>query len=211
MQAIMTPWVNEGFFADVAVLVEGEDDRAAILGAAVRRGIDLESKGVAVIPCGGKHSIDRPFLVFSGLGIPTYIVFDADTGKAGEDAKSSAKANRALQRLIGCGNVKDFPDTQVASNYAVFQTNLNAMVRDAVGEKIYESVALEFIERHGYPKTEQCRKSPAFICKVLEEADKANVRFVELEGIIDRVLAMVPPSATSTASVEPEAIAGPLA
>ena len=27
LQAVMTPWVNEGFFADVAVLVEGEDDR----------------------------------------------------------------------------------------------------------------------------------------------------------------------------------------
>ena len=31
LRSIMTPWVNEGFFADTVVLVEGEDDRAAIL------------------------------------------------------------------------------------------------------------------------------------------------------------------------------------
>jgi hypothetical protein len=54
LHCIMTPWMNEGFFADVAVLVEGEDDRAAILGAATQRKIDLESLGAAIIPCGGK-------------------------------------------------------------------------------------------------------------------------------------------------------------
>lgn len=30
MQAVMTPWMNEGFFADVVVMVEGEGDRAAL-------------------------------------------------------------------------------------------------------------------------------------------------------------------------------------
>ena len=33
LQAIMTPWMNEGFFADVAVLVEGEDDAGGKVGA----------------------------------------------------------------------------------------------------------------------------------------------------------------------------------
>ena len=37
----MTPWMGEGFFADVVVLVEGEDDRAAILGYANRRNMIL--------------------------------------------------------------------------------------------------------------------------------------------------------------------------
>ncbi|GAI99829.1 unnamed protein product, partial [marine sediment metagenome] len=64
MVAIMTPWINEGYFADVAVLVEGEDDRSAIIGTALSMGIDLEAEGIAIIPCGGKENIDRPFLVF---------------------------------------------------------------------------------------------------------------------------------------------------
>jgi hypothetical protein len=54
IQTIMTPWMNEGFFADVAILVEGEDDRAAILGIAIANGLELEGKGFSVIPCAGK-------------------------------------------------------------------------------------------------------------------------------------------------------------
>ena len=53
----MTPWMSEGFFADVAVLVEGEDDRAAILGVAKSKGIDLESSGIAVIPAAEKPAL----------------------------------------------------------------------------------------------------------------------------------------------------------
>ena len=41
--------MNEGFFADVVVLVEGESDRAWILVAALAKGRDLETEGYAVI------------------------------------------------------------------------------------------------------------------------------------------------------------------
>ena len=81
----MTPWMSEGFFADVAVLVEGEDDRAAILGAAKAKGTELESNGFSIIPCGGKTSIDRPATIFRQLGIPVYLIWDAD--KEANDAK----------------------------------------------------------------------------------------------------------------------------
>ena len=56
----MTPWVNEGFFADIAVLVEGEADRAAILAIAESMEHELPSMGVAVIPCGGKDEFGSP-------------------------------------------------------------------------------------------------------------------------------------------------------
>ena len=42
LQSIMTPWMGEGFFADVVVLVEGEDDRAAILGFARSKECDFD-------------------------------------------------------------------------------------------------------------------------------------------------------------------------
>jgi putative ATP-dependent endonuclease of OLD family len=78
LKALMTPWMSEGFFADVAVLVEGEDDRAAILGVAAALGHNLESDGCSVIPCGGKKSLDRPALIFREVGIPVFIVWDGD-------------------------------------------------------------------------------------------------------------------------------------
>ncbi|MBU0718162.1 MAG: ATP-dependent endonuclease, partial [Planctomycetes bacterium] len=86
LQAVMTPWVNEGFFADVAVLVEGEDDRAAILGVAVSMGHNFDSAGISVIPCMGKNNLDRPLVIFRRLGIPVYVIWDGDHGAA--DAKA---------------------------------------------------------------------------------------------------------------------------
>ena len=65
LQAVMTPMVNEGFFADVAVLVEGEGDRAALLEAAQAMGCSLDAQGIAVIPCDGKGNLIRPLaLIF---------------------------------------------------------------------------------------------------------------------------------------------------
>ena len=45
LQTLMTPWMNEGFFADTVVLVEGEDDRAAVVGVAASMGHDFDSSG----------------------------------------------------------------------------------------------------------------------------------------------------------------------
>ena len=80
LQSVMTPWVNEGFFADAVVLVEGEGDQAAILAVAKSLGHDLSSMGIAVVPCGGKSCMDRPAMVFRNLGIRSYLVWDNDRG-----------------------------------------------------------------------------------------------------------------------------------
>ena len=78
LQSIMNPLMGEGFFADVVVLVEGEDDRAVILGYARSMNSDFDALGISVIPCSGKSSIDRPLLIFKQLGISVYVVWDGD-------------------------------------------------------------------------------------------------------------------------------------
>jgi predicted ATP-dependent endonuclease of OLD family len=85
LHAIMTPRINEGFFADTVVLVEGEDDYAAIVGMARVMKKDLESIGVSIIPVGGKRSLDRPAIIFKEFGIRVYMLWDSDGGK-GETA-----------------------------------------------------------------------------------------------------------------------------
>lgn len=64
LKTLMTPWMNEGFFADVAVFVEGEEDRAAVLGIANAMDYDLESEGISVIPCMGKNNLCKPIAIF---------------------------------------------------------------------------------------------------------------------------------------------------
>lgn len=183
MVAIMTPWINEGYFADVAVLVEGEDDRSAIIGTALSMGIDLEAEGIAIIPCGGKENIDRPFLVFSEIGIPVYVVFDGDGHKAPQ--KRGDKTNRILQRLLCCSSIRDVPITEVTKKYATFENELDGFLRERIGEEIYTAIARRYIREFGYPGIDQCKKSPAFVFEIIEQAKKKGVVISELKQIIE--------------------------
>ena len=61
---LMTPWMNEGFFANTVALVEGESDQCVILEVARQIGVDFEKVGISVIPVGGKASLAIPFLIF---------------------------------------------------------------------------------------------------------------------------------------------------
>jgi predicted ATP-dependent endonuclease of OLD family len=96
LQTLMTPWMNEGFFAGVAVLVEGEDDRAAILGVARSKDYDFDSMEISVIPCMGKNNLDRPAAIFRQLQIPVYVVWDGDDG----DKDAKPEDNHRLLRLM---------------------------------------------------------------------------------------------------------------
>ena len=183
MVAIMTPWINEGYFADVAVLVEGEDDRSAIIGTALSMGIDLEAEGRAIIPCGGKENIDRPFLVFSEIGIPVYVVFDGDGHKAPKERGD--KTNRILQRLLCCSSIRDVPITEVTQKYATFENELDGFLRERIGEEIYTAIARRYIREFGYPGIDQCKKSPAFVCEIIEQAKKKGIVVPELQQIIE--------------------------
>lgn len=112
LQTLMTPWLNEGFFADVAVLVEGEEDRAAILGIATTLGHDLESIGISVIPCMGKLNLDRPTAIFSKLGIEVYAIWDGDHGAK----EPKPEDNHRLLRLFK-QSIEDWPE-KVTEHFA---------------------------------------------------------------------------------------------
>jgi len=187
MAALMTPWMNEGFFADVVVLVEGEDERSAILGAALSAGVDLEGKGIAVIPCGGKKSIDRPYLVFSKLGLPTYVIFDGDRGKD----ENHRAANRCLQRLLSVPEVKDAPPDQITRTHAIFEADLDTIIRSGVGEPIYTPTATQFMREHGYPDFDRCKKSPAFIEAVLARASEEGIQITDLQAIVNNIVGLL--------------------
>ena len=130
LQAVMTPWVNEGFFADVAVLVEGEDDRAAILGVAVAMGHNFDSDGISVIPCMGKNNLDRPLVIFRRLGIPVYVIWDGDHGR--KDAR--AEDNHRLLRLLGQSE-EDWP-CGVKDRHACFKIELETTLAEEIGKDL---------------------------------------------------------------------------
>lgn len=181
LRAVMTPWVNEGFFADVAVLVEGEDDRAAILGVAQSMGHDLDRLGVAVIPCGGKPNLDRPLAIFRRLGIPVYVVWDSDEGQPG----ASPGENRRLLRIMGQPE-EDWP-AGVHDAYACFEIRLENTLGQEIGTDTFERLLSNAQSQLGIPKRAQALKNPVVLARVVDEASKEGRTSETLRGIVEMI------------------------
>jgi hypothetical protein len=199
LRAIMTPWLAEGFFADIVVLVEGEDDRAAIAGVAQASSHDLERDGIAVIPCAGKKNLSRPSAIFTELQIPVYMVWDGD-GERGEsagvcpqcgrrlDRKPDPKDNHSLLRLVG-RNPEDWP-CYCEGKFACFKRDLNATLRDEIGCDLFDELLQRCQEKYGFSERTHALKNPALIAEVIQEARKKGKSSSTLESIVTKVLTL---------------------
>ena len=182
LQPLMTPWLNEGFFADTVVLVEGEQDRAAILAGARLRGADLDSKGISVIPCMGKNNLDRAALIFDSLGIATYIIWDSDEG--GRDCKP--EFNRCLLRIVGEAE-EDYPHA-VGEKHACFRKNLSHTLHEEIGDQTFRTLLLELQGEFGFFGSDQLEKNAFLLGRLLEKAQAGGSTSPTLISIVDRIL-----------------------
>jgi putative ATP-dependent endonuclease of the OLD family len=182
---IFTREVSEGFFADKVVLVEGVADKAAIHGAFAVHKRNPETEGIAIIDVGGKTNIDKPWVVFRRLGIPTYVVFDNDAGK--KEGNRKPNYNRFLQKLSGASTCEDFPEG-ISSGYAALKGDLERCLRDALGDK-WERIYAEICDEFGVERGDIC-KSPAVVRAVFSRgvAEGADFRiFQEIVRAVDEM------------------------
>ncbi len=184
LQAIMTPWMSEGFFADIVVLVEGEDDRAAILGVAKSMSYDFDSQGVTVIPCFGKANLDRPLVIFRQLGVPVYVVWDSDHN--GNNAKP--ESNRYLLRLLYQPE-EDWPDF-VGDSCACFKVKLEKTLEDEVGKNLFARSLSEAQGKFEIAKRYQALKNAAVIQHIIENAVSKGKTSKSLAKIVDSIMAL---------------------
>ena len=184
LQSMMTPWMGEGFFADLVVLVEGEDDRAAILGFAKARALDFDSQGISVIPCFGKSNIDRPLVIFDHLGISVYVLWDGDYGV--HDAKP--QDNRYLLRLLGRPE-QDWPHF-VEDKCACFKVNLERTLQDEMGSEFFTELLLEAQNHLGIAKKEHALKNPVILEYMVDKAASIGKTSVSLDSIVENIVAL---------------------
>lgn len=182
LKTIMTPWMNEGFFSDLVVLVEGEDDRAAILGMAIVEDIDFDSQGIAVIPCGGKTNIDRPLAIFKSLDILVYAIWDSDM-----DEEDGSVTNRLLLNLLDAPE-EDWP-SGVYEDYACFINNLDDSLRSEIGADLYDEIIKDCKEEFSIPKKSDAIKNPHVIAELIRRASKDGKKPETLEKIVEAILA----------------------
>lgn len=88
-------YINEVFFADKVVLVEGFSDKVACQLALEKLGIDIDLKNISIIECGSKTAIEPIAQILKHFNIKTYALLDAD---------AEAEIFK-LQQLLGEENV----------------------------------------------------------------------------------------------------------
>ena len=185
MQVLLTPWMNEGFFADVVVLVEGEGDRSALLAVAELEGRDMESMGICVVPCGGKRSLDRPTVVFRELGIPTYVIWDNDKGSG----DPRPEENRLLLRLVGA--VEQNWPAGVWTTHAALDGDLERVLKREISDKVFEELLRAQCGKFGMKK-KRAQKNPFILRSIIREANDRGLSSHTLSKIVNAIIQIHP-------------------
>lgn len=108
---------NEGFFARIVVLVEGQTEAYALPVYSLAAGSDFDSLGIAVVECGGKGQLDRLYRIFNELGIACYVLFDYDLGNADKGVRRDTDG---LLALLNGADIKDPEIAHVGDEFSCF-------------------------------------------------------------------------------------------
>jgi len=189
---VMTIAVNEGFFASTVVVVEGLSDVGVLWKLQEVMKQNWHARGIAVVPAIGKENLDRPVVVFRGLAIPTYFIFDGDSKHKGgkKDKEEQAKSrNVRYQRMAGVEPV-EFPVTQSHQEWAVYSNDLETEMKDAVGSSVFEELAQQAADDLHYDGTSQLLKNIEGAARVIELIYSVGKRVPVLETIVEQITAL---------------------
>jgi putative ATP-dependent endonuclease of the OLD family len=147
----LQPGIAEMFFARVPVLVEGLEDVSYITTELHLGGqwSEFRRLGCHLIPVNGKDKLIQPLAIAAELGLPVFIVFDADGNKTKPDERTKhERDNRALISLVGQA-YEPFPDALIfGANHVICPTNLGEVVKADFAEH-YDSLANGARARYG--------------------------------------------------------------
>lgn len=139
------PMINEGFFADKVVIVEGPSEQYALPIYADALGYNLDRKNISIVHSDGKGQMDRLFRVFNGFKIPTYLWFDGD-----KDHKEKDVRDKTLELLeLLDDSVKKIEDieTKVSDKYAMLEYNFEETLKDELED--YKKLIQQAVETLG--------------------------------------------------------------
>jgi len=125
---VFNPMINEGFFGDKVVIVEGPSEQYALPIYADALDFNFDKNNISVVHNHGKGQMDRLLRVFNGFKIPTYLWFDGD-----KNSDDSAMKNKTLELLNLLGNeITRIEDviTIVSDEYAVLESKLEVTLRE---------------------------------------------------------------------------------
>lgn len=185
---IMNTIVSEGFFTDVVVVVEGLSEVGILWKLQEIMKKNWSKLGIVIVPAGGKNNIDRPVVIFQGLSIHTYFIFDADSHLKGKGEKEKDARNRNHRYLrLASVPIEDFPDTQVHKTWAVFKDTLEGILKKELGDKTFLFIQKEVASELGYDEMNRVNKNIEGTARFIELIYEKRYRIPTLEEIIEKI------------------------
>jgi hypothetical protein len=189
----LRPSLNEMFFTQRLILVEGGEDVAYITSWLVLtdRWEAYRRSGCHIVPVDGKNEIVRPGIIAVGLEIPVLAIADADRN----EPKDAERRNQALARVFGGDEDELFPLAPQWNDRLVLWPSdfTDTVTREfivALGVQGYEQ--LEEMKKRARAEcgdAANLEKNPLYIGHLLKFLKEANVTSKSLDFLCDKIIA----------------------
>lgn len=174
----------EGFFANGIILVEGRSDKAALTATARMLGVNFEAAGIAILSAEGKSNLDRPYVIFRELGIPTFMLWDCDQQLP--EAKRTPAIDLALSKLAKPNDQFDAaPANDLVSDcYAHFERTLEYKLKEDLTPEVHAACLAAACEPFGVHPGGDTQKIPEVVYQTLFRAREMGRESDMLKDIV---------------------------
>ena len=142
LQQSLQPGLSEMFFASKVILVEGLEDKAYITSLLIASGKwdEFHRAGAHIVDVNGKSNLRDPFIITSLLGIPAFVVFDADRSRIGKDDEESHRhININILKLVGGDVEAPFPENIAWGDcYVQWPDHIGKILRSEISDQDWE-------------------------------------------------------------------------
>jgi energy-coupling factor transporter ATP-binding protein EcfA2 len=204
IQQALQPALNEIFFTNVLVLVEGMEDVAYITTQLTLMDLwdDFRRLGCHLVAADGKSEIAQPLAIANHLKIPTFVLFDSDAHTNLPDANDlpdkaatkkgnrikHEKDNKAVLTLCGVAAPDAFPVTTFwKDNVVMWCSDIGTVVKEDIGATEWQTIADTVRKKEGIDVGD-INKNSLFIGYRLLEAWEQNKKSPTLEKLCNSII-----------------------
>ena len=184
--SVMNPVVSEGFFSDKVVVVEGMTEVCSLWKLQEILELGWIEKGIVIVPAGGKNNIDRPVIIFRGLKIPTYFIYDGDSQLKGRDRENARNRNQCYCRMAGIPT-EDFPPTQVHGTWCNFSETIDGEIRADLDGEVYAEIKRQVADELGYDDPDRACKNSEGASRLVELIYERGFTLPTLEHVVQSI------------------------
>jgi putative ATP-dependent endonuclease of the OLD family len=167
----LNPIINEMFFCNVLILTEGIEDVAFLSTYMMltKNYSSFRKCGCHFVPVGGKSEIIKPLAMAKILGIPCFVIFDADTDKTKPTEIDQHKLeNKIIQELLDCPKADEWPNDNIfGENFAIWKTKFADVIKGEFKDK-WDKYKCQAEKYYGHAG--ELNKNPLLIARTLETA-----------------------------------------